>query len=601
MASGSVDHLQSPRHRWWLIVLMAALTLACGTVGTWQYEHEHFPEAHHGLSPLYHAAQMLVLHTVHLDKGVNVWIECGRWLGAATFFSATAMLLGRRLRREFRLLRLRFWSDHHVICGLGEKGWEIARGIKARQPAARVVVIDPVLAPPLAERCDKEAICMLAADAAQPRVLEQARVARAREIIVITPEDATNVRIAAELCLHKPPPGRTPSGFVHLSDIHLREALQEWSEANASAPFRGPALHFFDVFDNEARRVLLELPLDGAGIGKTDGRSVHLVLLGFSRMGRSLALRAAKMGHFANGKPLRISVIDRNGDQHRERFLFRHPVLAGNGICQLAFHTMEVESLQARRQMEQWAEESDTLLHVAVCLDNDARAIEVALRFRRLLQGHPDRNLLVRIRSHRSLAPILEMQRSPGQAAIMPFGMIEGSTVENAFRHEHAESLARAIHEHFLQQRAGRSPGPAESDPSSRDWEGLREDFRESNRQQADHLGIKLRAIGCEAVDTAQPGSAIEALDRGDVELLAPIEHRRWLAERWLAGWQHGTPSDKEQRRSEHLVPWDKLPDWMRRCAAEGVAAIPGLLAKASPPLKVVRRNSSGQDKGHSP
>ena len=44
-------------------------------------------------------------------------------------------------------------------------------------------------------------------------------------------------------------------------------------------------------------------------------------------MGRSLVLRAARMGHFANGKKLRISVLDR-ADAPCQRFLFHYPALA---------------------------------------------------------------------------------------------------------------------------------------------------------------------------------------------------------------------------------------------------------------------------------
>ena len=85
----------------------------------------------------------------------------------------------------------------------------------------------------------------------------------------------------------------------------------------------------------------------GQGIRPNDPRTVHLVIVGFGRMGRSLALRAAKMGHFANGKLLRISVIDREADRQREHFLFRYPALESDKICRLAFHPADAQSLMA--------------------------------------------------------------------------------------------------------------------------------------------------------------------------------------------------------------------------------------------------------------
>src|SRR5262245_17791006 len=133
------DHLHAPRWQWWLVILSGVLTLTCGTVGVARYEREHGGHIHI-LSPLYHAAQMLILHTPHFEKGLNPWIESGRWFGVVTLFGATLTLLWARLRREIKLFRISAWSDHYVICGLGRKGFELARCIKGREGNARVVV-----------------------------------------------------------------------------------------------------------------------------------------------------------------------------------------------------------------------------------------------------------------------------------------------------------------------------------------------------------------------------------------------------------------------------------------------------------------------------
>src|SRR3954466_7325999 len=110
MAHGSLDHIHESRRRWWCVVSLGVLTLICGSIGTWKYEHEHFHGVAHCVSPIYHAAKMLILHTVHFDKGVNGWIEAGRWFGAATFFLTAGTLLHNRLRREFNLFRLAGWT-----------------------------------------------------------------------------------------------------------------------------------------------------------------------------------------------------------------------------------------------------------------------------------------------------------------------------------------------------------------------------------------------------------------------------------------------------------------------------------------------------------
>src|SRR5688500_17189762 len=99
MSHATQDHLQTPRWQWWLVISSGALTLVCGTIGVAQYEREHGGHIH-GLSPFYHAVQMLILHTPHYEEGLNAGIEAGRWFGVVTVFGATLAILWVRLRRE---------------------------------------------------------------------------------------------------------------------------------------------------------------------------------------------------------------------------------------------------------------------------------------------------------------------------------------------------------------------------------------------------------------------------------------------------------------------------------------------------------------------
>lgn len=615
MSHGASDYLRIPRRQWWFLVLFGVLTVVAGAVGVLRYELEH---GHHGevhfLGALYHGIQMLILHTAHFEHGANAWLEVGRWAGVATAFCAGAILIGRRLKREWRRLLLKRWEDHYVVCGLGQKGFAIAMdlmdGGKVRggkriveaasrfvkrldgervPPPKRVVIIDPNPEASFTDACEAAGACVILGDASKPEVLAEARITKAEEIIVITPSDPTNVRIAAgirEACLNAGISGRRPRRHVHLSDIHLREAVDRWidQERNDAAS----RLHFFDVYDSEARRVLRDHPLDGKGIGPLDPRSVHVVILGFGRMGRSLALRAAKMGQFANGKPLRISVIDRHAGTQRDRLLFRYPILAGRDICDIQFHAVEAESQQARKLIEGWAAEPAALLHIYFGLDDDGRSLEVALRLQDVLRECKSCGIHVRIRSKDSVARILEAAEGD-KVRIVPFGTVDDTCSDGAFRGDELDELARAIHRRFVGRRAATSQRTPENDPTLRDWDDLRDDIRESNRQQADHLRVKLRAIGCELVADDHAGEAIEALDENDIKALAPVEHQRWNAERWLAGWRHGKTQDKANRTSPYLVPWDKLDPAIQKYDFEAIEQIPELVKSAMPGKKIVR------------
>ena len=591
MAHDSFHHLRASRRHWWLVIVTGLLTLFCGSIGVWQYEHAHPTREIQpllcALSSLYYALQMLVLHTPHFEAGSNAWIEMGRWLGAFTLIGTTGMLLWKRLAHEFRLFRIVNWRDHYVVCGLGQKGYAVVRSLRQREPQAQIAVVDPLEDNPLAEECGRLGACYICGDAQEPVIRARARMACAREVIIITPDDETNVGIALGIrafCVQQGLKG--PLCHIQLSDVHLRESCQKIVTPDAQ---RGATLHFFDVYDDEARRVLCELPLDGKGIRTGAPDKVHVVIVGLGRMGRSVALRAARMGHFANGQRLRISVIDRHAERQRENFLFHYPVLKGGEICQFDFHQAEAESFTARKLIEQWAAEPETLVHVFLCLDENSRAAEVALRLQEALSGRQNLNLLVRIKSRTSLQSIIEMaaDRSP---RLVAFGRVEDACCDNAFRHEHNEAIARAMHEQFVASREVDSIRKPGSESTLLKWENLGEDIRESNRQQADHIPIKLRAVGCELATLKDPREEVAKFTEREIELLAELEHQRWNAERWLAGWRYATPSNKEKRINEYLVPWNELHDSIQKYDRESVMSIPARLKLAEPPMKVVRK-----------
>jgi len=578
-------HDGAGRRQWLVVAGLGILALVLGTIG-FLLGKPADGQPQGALDALYNAMRLFHMHFEHAPYPLPWELQIARFLAplvlVVTLFKGFVFVA--RSHRHAFLHRSK--HGHVVICGLGQKGLQLAR--QCRRQGQWVIVIEKNPHNDLLTVCDNEGIFYWVGDATESAVLDHARAALAKEIIIVTPEDETNLRIAMQVRRLAVPAGSVrPECFVHLENIHLRERLQRLFEIE-TGPNAGCGLNFFDVYDGEARRVLLELPLDGPGLPQNDPRSVQVVLLGFGRMGRSLALRAAKMGHFANGRKLRISVIDRDADRHRDQFLFHHPMLETDTICRLTFHQAEARSLTARRLIEGWAAEKDTLLHLFVCLDDNASAVEVGLRLQETLADRPGCHLCVRVKTRSSLAEVLESS-APLGPRITAFGMVADACCDPAFRHEYNEAMARAIHEHFVNQRLADSDRRPENDPALRPWETLREDFRESNRQQADHIAIKLRAIGCQLVPAPDAGEAAAKFSPDEIETLARMEHQRWNAERWLAGWQYGQPSDKGRHISEHLVGWDQLTELIRDYDRKAVELIPTLVGQMRPAMKVVR------------
>ncbi|HEX5103640.1 MAG TPA: RyR domain-containing protein, partial [Pirellulaceae bacterium] len=168
---------------------------------------------------------------------------------------------------------------------------------------------------------------------------------------------------------------------------------------------------------------------------------------------------------------------------------------------------------------------------------------------------------------------------------VMSFGAPEiAAGIEQIFR-EKLDELARAIHERYVAQRLadGAKPG---SDPALSSWSLLDAQFKSSNRQQADHIDVKLRAASCrrlaEGEETPAGSKPFEGFTKDEVELLAHMEHARWCADRYLGGWRVGEQADKLNKISPYLIPYDQLTEEIKQYDREAVLQIPELVQLAS-------------------
>ena len=584
--------------RWWRRLLVVGFLSAyiLGTVGYLELE-THDPRGACLGNALYHTAQLFLLHTPHFAGAVPWTLEIARWLAVlttlGTVFRAGTHIF-RQERAERKLTRL---SGHIIVCGLGRKGMDLAAHFRTNKHCGgkqEVVVLDRSPEPDLVARCEKLGAHVIIGDATQPESLEQAGLARAASLFAVCPVDATNCAIAAQVMKLRASGGKERLlCHIHLSDVDLREAMQHspaQQSDSAKVDFR-----FFDVFDPEARRLVAEgLPLDHDGLPPNDPRIAHLVILGFGNMGRTLALRAAQLGVFANGKRLRISVIDRRADAHRDELLFRHPQIAE--VADLQFHQHEAASPMTRQLLETCCANKGELTSVAICFDNEALALELALELLPMIEGGGAR-LAVRMAGEHGLAEILKQVRpNHGQMKrIEPFGMEECWCRVASPDGLDSDSFARRIHaeyERITNPAPNGQPVIPEDEQRQKEievWFKQPEDFRESNRQQAAHIHIKLRAIGCEVAPLNDPRAPVTEFPPDQLEMLARLEHDRWMAERRIANWRFA-PGKKDiaRRTNPNLVDWAQLDHGIQKYDREFVRLIPRLLEGVG--LKVCRK-----------
>ena len=143
------------------------------------------------------------------------------------------------------------------------------------------------------------------------------------------------------------------------------------------------------------------------------------------------------------------------------------------------------------------------------------------------------------------------------------------------------EKMAQGVHENYrIDQRKKKEPKPP-SHPSMQDWDKLSEDLKESNRAQAYDIPIKLLRIQCDyrPKETKKiSGNKIRRFTKDEIEILAEMEHKRWIVERFSMGWRYGAIRDDENKIHDSLVAWSKLPEDIKGYDRDAVRAIPKIL-----------------------
>lgn len=554
---------------WW--VAIGSLGIAAFVFGYWGFTKQLGAD-YRPTDLVYLTTQLFTFESGAVDPPAPWQLEIARFLAPLTMASAIVRVIVSLLRNRLRLARLAFYRDHVVVAGLGRRGLRLVDDAIDR--GHRVVCIDRIIADELKNELSDKGAIVIEGDVTRDETLLKSRAHYAKHVLAVCSSDGTNVEAGLNVykLVQRDPQSHASCTVcrVETADFALSNVLR------ANDMFK--RLHGaceviqFSSYENAARKALMDYPLDYKRIAADDARSAHLIICGFGQMGESLAVQAAKTAHYANGKKLHITVIDREAAAREQSFRLRFPQF--EECCAINFVTAEFEDSHTIYRIHTICSSSEYLSSAAICFDNDARNVQYALYLRGALDDFPG-PILVRISEEQGLARLLS--EHPDKQ-INVFGAVRDASSWDALMGETTDRMARFIHNAYVeeQRRLGKPKGP-----NTESWDRLPGDLRDSNRQQADHIPVKLRAIG---VDVHHPedaaGMAIE-LDDGQIELLAQMEHARWNADRFLNGWTIGE-KDVAAKRTPYLVPYEELPDDIKQYDRDAVVNIVGIVKSAA-------------------
>lgn len=568
--------------RWVFLALSAVVSVA---LGYWGF-HRHFDaldESRSFWTLFYLTLQLFVLESGGISGDVPWQLNVARFLAPVVAGSAAVAALLVIFRDQVESLMIGRMAGHVIICGLGEKGSLLVRSL--RQRGMSVVAVERDADNDFIEAARLNGARVVFGDARSEDVLRRAGARRARYLIAVCGDDSTNAEIALQarsISASRPRGALTCSAHIVDPRLCLLLRRQELAESSTLS-FR---LDFFNVFESGARAFLRELP---PVFTPAPPGGPHLLVVGLGHLGESLVVQATRTWRDLDdrdGERLRVTIVDQQAELKTQLLAQRHLELAA--ACDLIPHQISVDSPEFERAaFLGTADQSPDVGIAYVCVEGDGAALSAALtlhqRLRRL--GVPVVVALVR---SGGLGGLLEKPHiSAGFERLHAFGLLDRTLNAELLLGGTYETIARAMHDEYVRQQTKEGQTP-ETNSSMAAWDDLPDSLKESNRAQAAHIGEKLRAAGATLVPLMAAGAEAFEFSPDEIELLAEMEHDRWVEERRRDGWIHA-PGEKDidRKTTPHMIPWDELSDQVKEWDRVFIRGLPRFLARVG--LQIVR------------
>lgn len=545
-------HLQNTWRNveWPLIASLGLIALVLGYIG-FEKHFDVYGIAHSPLDLLYASLQLFVISAPIETGPIPIELELARYLAMFVAFYTVLTALLVILNEQVQSLRLRMIKDHIVICGLGHKGSHLLT--KLNEFGEQVVVIECDENNDMLKTCEEQGIIVLSGDAEEKELLRKAGVHKAKYVVSFCGDDSTNIQVAIlsrELAIGRK---NMLTCIVSINDPHVSQVLggleMEMEKANF---FR---LEFFNIFEIGVRTLLKQYP------PYNDlHTNPHILVVGLGDIGENLIVQVARTWRsnhkelVESGKRICITLIDKDAGSKKVSMCLRYPQL--ENVCEFAALELDIKSSEFYQSKSLFESQERYITSVYICLDEDYLGLPVALMLRKQLKDEKI-PIIVQTSQDSGMVTLLE---GGGFENIHVFGLLDRACGSESVLGGIREALARSFHEEYLIHQKKKAQ-KSSINPSNVPWEELPESLKESNRLQADHIGVKLKAIDCGITPLADWDAMFFKFSTEEIELMAKMEHDRWNKERLRDGWKFGAKKNLEGKISPYLVPWDQLSD----------------------------------------
>lgn len=573
------------RHRGWIQGVACAIALALGFWG-WMIDRPpaDFWDFRVVVDNLFRTAQLITLQFPTDFKGhISIPLQIARLAVPIVAVLASFQVLIGSITRPARLALLPHTSDHIIVWG-SETLTESALAALASRGQQVVIVADKMDATHR-DALEGLGLTIVEGDPRQAATIKSLHLSHAAALFLTADDDVTNLNIAM---LALPAAAKRPEAFTPLvlAVLIAREdlAVELDTALDGISRRHGVRYHRLCPDRDGVRSELTRM----APIFLKSNRDTpsHVLMVSIAGNWQQTAAQIiAVIQDHPEKRSVLTFIVDNDETQSVERWHKARPEL--DLLVEIVILTRQSYDLLPSEDIIAPWREAHSPPQLIVVLREDAEAIATALALRR--PGNMLGTDVVPILVHQSkedrllssLGEIRVQGRDMTRLTAIG-GLIRADSIERILDRK-GEEMAVALHAHYLD--VAKIVG-AGSPAALAAWDGLSENLREANRAAAEHVPILFASAGFQ-ITAVGPSVEPVLLSNTELELLARVEHRRWIADRISRGWRYGKIRNDQHMLHPSLVPYEALSEADREKDRNAVRALLIILAQQG--LAIIR------------
>jgi hypothetical protein len=419
--------------------------------------------------------------------------------------------------------------------------------------------------------------------------------------------DSTNIqclKLISDIIIKKKRKGERLLCYLNIENQHIFSLMQKYDLEEEVRNIVN--IQTFNIFENWARRVMsfknFAIDQDYSSIKKqllinTNQGEYRYIIVGFNRMGKALCNQIARVSHYGKGKRIVITIIDKKADELRDLYNMSLPGKINFPNIEFDFIKGAIESKEIRYKIHQFIKK-DKLVSIAICFRNSDVSLFMGLNLPAIVYS---KNIPVLIRQNLLHGFVTSINKELRFKNINFFGM-NNNTLNLDMSLEKSAEKMQEMYLNMLNDSKKLDP----ENKSHKIWKDLGEKYRWSNRYAIDIIPHKLIALkldkkslynganhfeygklirsvfythkyeeGTRTINKAELKELEEFLREKnishaeylsileDIELIADIEHDRWITERIIGGWNYSDIPKKDESQLLHpdIKPYNELTE----------------------------------------